>query len=270
MATTCAKCHEALEVEIGPDEDEDVEMEASSSGNNTQTIPDDVHLPCGCHFHWQCLLDSYELSKCPHCSTEIVSSPPSTSQQQIIVNLTNEGGYQEHIDIFPLLQEESYLRAYPEERKCRAFLEFCREGDHQAIVDLLHSCSEPAGEDDDDLDIDEMKDADADLPNKTPDEILRYQDPIGDMQSGLHAAAANGHREVAWLLLLLASQLPESEFPALVYQEAAALGIMREQQEGKVDIRSLKDSFGQSAEDIAKEYGVVWNGWIGNGRLAIR
>lgn len=106
-------------------------------------------------------------------------------------------------------------------------------------------------------------------PSKSADEILRYQDTFGDMQSGLHAAAANGHREVAWLLLLLASELPELEFPALVYQEAAALGVMREDQTGKVDIRSLRDEQGRTAEDLAKEAGTIWNGWIGNGRLAI-
>lgn len=51
-------------------------------------------------------------------------------------------------------------------------------------------------------------------------DILRYQDPIGDMQSGLHAAVLGGSREVAWLLLLLASNLDMQEFPALVFQEA--------------------------------------------------
>ncbi len=85
----------------------------------------------------------------------------------------------------------------------------------------------------------------------------------------MHAAAANGHREVAWLLLLLASQFPELEFPALVFQEAATLGVMREDQEGKVDIRSLRDAQGRTAEDVAREVGVIWNGWIGNGRLAM-
>lgn len=106
-------------------------------------------------------------------------------------------------------------------------------------------------------------------PSKSADEILRYQDTFGDMQSGLHAAAANGHREVAWLLLLLASEYPELEFPALVFQEAATLGVMREDQTGKVDIRSLRDEQGRTAEDVAKEVGTIWNGWIGNGRLAI-
>ena len=263
----CAKCTNPLVVEIGPDEDSDLEMSASQPGDTTETFPDDVHLPCRCHFHWECLLDSYELAKCPNCSKEILSSAPSGSSdaaQQILVDLNNEGGLQEQIDIFPLLKEESYLRAYPEERKCRAFLEFCREGDFRAVVDLLKSCTEQP-DDGGDVDVDEMNDA----SSKTPDEILRYQDPIGEMASGLHAAAANGHREVAWLLILLASQFPELEIPALVFQEAATLGVMREDQEGKVDIRSLRDAQGRTAEDVAKEVGVIWNGWIGNGRLAL-
>lgn len=220
---------------------------------------------------WECLLDAYELDKCPSCSRTIVSSPPSGSStssndapQQILVNILNEGGLQQQTDIFPILKEESYLRAYPEERKCRAFLELCREGDHRAIVDLLNSCADQS----DDVDIDESN-GEPGISTKSADEILRYQDPIGDMQSGLHAAAANGHREVAWLLILLASQFPEMEIPALVFQEAASLGVMREDQEGKVDIRSLRDAQGRTAEDVAKEFGVVWNGWIGNERLAI-
>jgi hypothetical protein len=177
---------------------------------------------------------------------------------------------QENIDIFPILQEESYLRAYPEERKCRAFLEFCREGDHKAIVDLLNSSDSDSDSDEEMDDDDANRENPMSGPSKSPAEILRYQDPLGGMQSGLHAAAANGHREVAWLLLLLASELAQTEFPPLVFQEAAAMGIMREEQEGLVDIRSLRDAGGRSAEDVAEqEGGVVWNGWIGNQRLAV-
>lgn len=266
--SACAKCQKPLEVEVGPDEDSDVEMDADEA---TVTFPDDVHLSCGCHFHWECLLDSYETMKCPSCSRDITTHPASGSssteppQEQILVDLNNEGGLQKQIDIFPLLKEEAYLRAYPDERKCRAFLEFCREGDHKAIVDLLKSCTEPPDEGDAGMgDMDTLP-----AERKDVDEILRYQDPIGDMQSGLHAAAANGQREVAWLLLLLASNYPELEFPALVFQEAATLGVMRKEQEGRIDIRSLRDAHGRSAEDIAKEVGVVWNGWIGNERLTI-
>lgn len=257
----CAKCSKPLEVEIELDsEDEDTQMGGSSSAPAaSSTVPDDVTLSCACHFHWECLLDSYELDKCPNCSTNIVTTVAGRpGSQQMIVDLNNEGGLQEGIDIFPLVKEESYLRAYPEERKCRAFLEFCREGDHRAIAELLKSCGEEA----EDEDMDEG-------PGKSADEVLRYQDTIGEMESGLHAAVANGHREVAWMLLLLASNVPEMEFPALVFQEAATLEIMREEQEGKVDIRNLKDAHGRTAEDVAREAGVVWNGWIGNGRLAM-
>lgn len=264
-ASTCAKCHDPLTHEIDDSDTEDLQQ--------PNTVPDDVELPCHDHFHWECLLDSYELSRCPACNSEITSHPASGSssdaqQPRILVNMNNEGGLQQNIDIFPILQEESYLRAYPEERKSRAFLEFCREGDHKAIVELLNS-----GDDDGDDSDEEMGDGDENPlsgPSKSPAEILRYQDPLGGMQSGLHAAAANGHREVAWMLLLLASELPQMEFPPLVFQEAAAMGIMREEQEGLTDIRSLRDANGRSAEDVAVQVGgVVWNGWIGNGRLSI-
>ncbi|KAK3698801.1 hypothetical protein LTR37_016805 [Vermiconidia calcicola] len=272
--STCAKCEKPLVVEIDADEDEDVAMDASSPANtHTETIPDDVHLRCGCHFHWECLLDAYELATCPSCSREIVSLPTpgsssSTAEQRLLVDLNNEGGSQQQIDIFPILKEESYLRAYPEERKCRAFLEFCREGDSRAITDLIKSCFDQPDDDNADVEADDV-DGESNVPDKRPDEVLRYQDPIGGMESGLHAAAANGHREVAWLLLLLASQLPELDIPAFVYQEASALGVMRGDQKGRVDIRSLQDANGRSAEDVAKDTGVVWTGWIGNGRLAM-
>jgi hypothetical protein len=267
----CDKCATPLVVEIEPDSD------SESNNNGPSTVPDDVRLSCGHHFHWECLLDAYALGTCSRCHTDITTTTSTTAgsssaapapsnlhTQHIFVDLHNEGGLQTQIDIFPLLQEESYIRCYPDERKCRAFLEFCREGDHRAIVDVLKSCGE-ADDDDDDDDDDDSDHG----PGKTADEILRYQDPVGEMQSGLHAAVANGHREVAWLLLLLASAVPELEFPALVYQEAATLGIMREDQTGKIDIRCLKDVHGRTAEDIARGAGVVWHGWVGNGRLAM-
>nr|POE51159.1 hypothetical protein CFP56_70536 [Quercus suber] len=275
MATTavCAKCSNALVVEIDDwsDDDDDTGMTgASASTAAPTTVPDDVLLSCGDHFHWECLVenDSYELSRCPHCAKNIASiTTDAVPVEQILVDLHNEGGLQEKLDIMPIMREEAYLRAYPEERKCRAFLELCREGDHQAIAGLLKSCAQKDDDDDDDDD-DEMLD-EPEGPEKSVSEILRYQDPINNMQSGLHAAADNGHREVAWLLLLLASDLSELEFPALVFQEAASLGVMREEQDGLVDIRSLKDAHNRSAEDVARETGVVWNGWIGNGRLAL-
>jgi len=55
---TCVSCHDPLIIELEPDEDEDedIEMgESSATGEHAsaaRTVPDDVHLNCGCHFHW--------------------------------------------------------------------------------------------------------------------------------------------------------------------------------------------------------------------------
>ena len=125
-------------------------------------------------------------------------------------------------------------------------------------------------EDDDDEDVEMGEGPDGGNKSVGVDAMLRYQDPIGNMQSGLHAAVHAQSREVAWLLLLLASNLPLLEIPVEVFQEAEALGIMRGLTEDKVDIRSLRDADGKTAEDIAKEVGGVWvTGWVGTGKLAI-
>ncbi|KAK5241930.1 hypothetical protein LTR16_008905, partial [Cryomyces antarcticus] len=182
----------------------------------------------------------------------------------ILCDFHNEAGLQQNLDILPFLTEEAYLKAYPEDAICRSFLELCREGDHQAVAGLLKAQAEGSDEMDED-------DEGMEQPKKTVDEILRYQDPIGDMQSGLHAAVQAESREVAWLLLLLASDLDISRFPALVFQEAGALGVMRDEKglAGKLDIRTLRDVYGRTAEQLAVEVGGVWNGWPGTGRLAV-
>ena len=159
------------------------------------------------------------------------------------------------LDILPILTEESYLKAYPEERKCRAFLEFCGEGDIEAIVDLLHNT-----EDDED-------DDDEELENKREIDVLRYQDQLGTQGTGLHVAIRNQSPEVAWLLLLLVSGLDLDHFPAEALQAAQSLGIERNTQTGKPDIRSLKDSEGRTAEDVAASVGGIWNEWAHRGRL---
>lgn len=306
MSSLCAKCAKPLVVEVHDDDDDDgdadedlevlsdaegdIPMSTDDDGDGdegaTATVPDDVQLSCGDHFHWECLLESYEIETCPKCgrnittpaaaaatagssssaTTTTTTTTGNSSDPQILVNLHNEGGFQSQIDIFPILQEESYLHAYPEERKSRAFLEFCKQGDHRAIADLIKSCNNNNNNPE------EQQEENTSPPAS---HILRYQDPLNGMQSGLHAAVAHGHREVAWLLLLLASELPELEFPAVVYQEAATLEVMRGDQSGMVDIRSLKDARGRTAEDLAREVAGaaggwgVWNGWIGNGRLAM-
>lgn len=54
--SACVACNKPLEVEVEADEEEEYEVEASSSGKAPavapETVPDDVQLSCGCHFHW--------------------------------------------------------------------------------------------------------------------------------------------------------------------------------------------------------------------------
>ncbi|KAF2835193.1 hypothetical protein M501DRAFT_471518 [Patellaria atrata CBS 101060] len=253
----CVACQKPLTLEIEQEsEDEDMQMEgvvgSSSSAAQPNTVPDDIELGCGCHFHWQCLLDAYQTPTCPSCSTPLTSP----SSPKIPCTLHNEGGLQRNLDILPLLTEESYLRTHPEALKPRAFLTFCASNDVTSILHMLE---------------DESSSTEDAIPLGSPARtaLLRSQDPLGDHRSGLHAAVQGGAREVVWLLLLLASELELSRFPQEVLLEADALGVQRESQEGLVDIRRLRDARGRSAEDLAVEVGGVWHGWAGTGRLTI-
>jgi hypothetical protein len=245
----CASCSKPLTLQIELDEDE-VPTAGSSSNARTHEVPDDVQLlNCGCHFHWQCILDAYEVTRCPHCSKDISSTDPS-GETQILCNLLNEGGIQERLDILPVLSEELYLKAYPDDRKPRAFLEFCREGDIEAIVDLLKATDEDDEDENEDMDEDMDEGSESPIDAAT---VLRYQDPIGEMQSALHLAVISSKASVVWLLLLLASNLEPQHFPAEVKTAAEQLGISREDQNGKVDIRTLKDGDGKIAAQYVQD-----------------
>ena len=202
----CVVCHRPLTLYIEPDEEnEDESMVGSANAKTGSYLDDDVQLQCGCHFHWsvhlvslrwmvrcllltsepcrQCLLDSYSMSECPTCGRNLIMTTAS-SEQQLLCNLKNEGGIQEGLDILPILTEESYLKAYPEERRCRAFLEFCGEGDVEAIIDLLNDSDGEDGEE---------------APEQGAGyniDVLRYQDQLGSMSSGLHVAVQNQKIEV--------------------------------------------------------------------------
>lgn len=251
---SCTSCHDPLVLEVHEsDDDEDASMGASSSGAAAanKTVPDDVLLGCGCHYHWACLLESITSTDCPSCSKSLTIQAPDGPQ--ILCRLNNEGGVQEGFDLMPILIEEAYCNAHPRERKPRAFLEFCRNGDLPAIVEMLQ---------DDDEDTDE--DRDTPEPMSTAD-MLRYQDPIGKQYTGLHAAIEAKSREVVFLLLLLASKLDLQRLPASVFQEAAVLDIMRNdaEVESNPDIRAARDAQGRTAEQLAAQVGPPFHDWIG-------
>ena len=52
----CATCQKPLTLDVHDEEEEEqdlTEIGGSSSAQCGETVPDDVQLLCGCHFHWQ-------------------------------------------------------------------------------------------------------------------------------------------------------------------------------------------------------------------------
>ena len=199
----------------------------------------------------ECIIEAYSVTECPTCSKDITSMS-SSGQQQVLCTVRNEGGIQKDFDILPLAQEEAYLRAYPEERRGHAFLEFCKEGDVDAIVHLI---KDPTGEEDEEDGGEEI-------------DVLRYTGSNGAVDgSALHVAIANNQSDVAWLLLFLASSLDPSAFPPHVIAGAKALGLEPGDRTPQPDIRSLKNSEGLTATQLAEKVGGQWAEWTASGIL---
>lgn len=167
----------------------------------------------------------------------------------MITQYHNEGGVQDNLDIFPLIMEEAYLEANPTARPARAFLTMCGEGDIAGIVELLKAIEE-----------------DSDEGDMSPAELLRYQDSLDGMKTGLHIAIEKSQQEALWLLLWLASTLPSSEFPEEVINAAEAMGAGRDTVTG-ADIRGLRDTDERTARDLAESMGVAWSGLLQAGVL---
>ncbi|RWA03456.1 hypothetical protein EKO27_g11648 [Xylaria grammica] len=247
VTTTCKICEDPLVIEVEDEEGEDA---------GPQTVPDDLELSCSCHFHWQCLLDqSSDVAislKCPSCQSPLAgnSAGPSvtnsflqaTSGVSILTRYTNEGGIQEELDILPAITEEAYLEANPQARPAHAFHVMCSEGDVDGIVDLLRDTDQQDGKE----------------PALSPAQLIRYQDPLANMKSGLHLAIEQGREEVVWLLLWIASPLRTDAFPGPLREIAQAMGLQRPVTPPSDDIRALKDDRGRAAEAIAAEQEGPW------------
>lgn len=245
-ASSCKVCDDPLLFEV---EDEDHE-------GATQQVPDDLELTCGCHFHWQCLLDqSSDLAlslKCPACQGQVANNPagPSVTNPflhaaagaSILARYTSEGGVQDNYDILPFVTEEAYLAANPEARPARAFHVMCSEGDVDGVVELLRDTEQGSAE----------------TPALSAPQLLRYQDPLGGNKSGLHLAVEKGQDEVAWLLLWLASPLRTEAFPETAVAAAQAMGLQRPNAAPQDDVRALRDDQGRTAEAVAAAMGGHW------------
>lgn len=145
------------------------------------------------------------------------------------------------------------MRTYPEERLGHAFLEFCREGDIDALVHLIKDA--------------ELNDAEEESDKV---DVLRYQGTFEGIEgSGLHVAIRYSQEEVAWLMLVLGSSLDWSQFPPQVLQAMELLNLSKDDRKVGIDLRSLKDSEGRTAAALAREMGGVWSSWCESGRFSV-
>jgi hypothetical protein len=191
------------------------------------------------------------VTECPECSKPL-SSLNAQGEQQVLCTVRNEGGVQEKFDILPSATDEAYLRTYPEERIGHAYLDFCRTGDIDALLHLIHG-----GNSDEEIE-------------GSPEsiDILRYTGSFEGIDgSGLHVAIRNNQQQVAWLLLVLASSLDWSHFPPMILHAMESMMLTKDDRRAQPDIRSLKDSEGRTAADVAREKGGAWSDWIKSGRL---
>lgn len=247
--SACKLCEEPLFFNV---EEDDVEEEK---------VPDDLALSCGCHFHWyvfpghprsfpqrirlthprECLISKATeiLSSltCPSCTATLAapSSSSSSTTEPILTTYTSEGGTEPALDILPVLTEESYLATNPHARPARALHIMATEGDVYGAVELLHAAEE---ED----------------PESLPSLVL-YRDPLAGSRSALHLAVEGSQEGFVWLLLWIASVIPEGAFPDELRALAEAVGLERMQVEGAEDVRGLWDDNGDTAEALAQKTG---------------
>lgn len=57
-SASCVSCDKALELRIELDEEDDEPMRGSSNSIQENYVDDDVHMQCGCHFHWSVKCDN--------------------------------------------------------------------------------------------------------------------------------------------------------------------------------------------------------------------
>lgn len=178
--------------------------------------------------------------RCPSCSADICgasqgsSSSSSVDPAEIYVAYTNEGGLQADLPIMQSLKEEVYVQSHPEAVPARAFALMCAEGDIEGLVELLIHTDQEG--------IDTAA-------------IVRYQDPLSNMNSALHLAAETGNEVVTWLLLWLSSTLASENFPEELQRTVKSVGLGRLDTDRSNDLRVAHDATGCTAADVASRAG---------------
>ncbi|PHH79693.1 hypothetical protein CDD80_4058 [Ophiocordyceps camponoti-rufipedis] len=228
----CRACHEPLTFNVSPEHDADV-----------VTVPDDLNLPCGCHFHWECMMDvAHRVAstlECPICckNVGVNADGPSTTDETkpgaIIAQYTSEDGVREDVDLLPFLTEEASVRQHPLGRLSQALHHMCADGDVAAMMELLRE-------------------------NPVSEELLGWTDKTNNDSSLLHVAVVKQHEEAVWLLLWLMSELPIESFPPAVRDVVKAMNLPRLHVGKTLDIRNKKDRFGRTAEGLARQKPEAW------------
>ncbi|KAK3295049.1 uncharacterized protein B0H64DRAFT_200988 [Chaetomium fimeti] len=282
MTETCRSCHDPLTLTLDA-EDSGVEEDAADE----QTVPDDLLLPCGCHFHWQCLLgESSTITStltCPSCNRPLPSNAPTAAGGSsssaatapalptpvILTHYTNEGGVQPSLDIYPFLAEEAFLTAHPEARAARALHTLASEGDVQGTVEVLRGADAEDEDEDEDEDEEDGEDgaAAAAATGLSSSQLLTWRDPLNGGRSALHVALEARQEEVVWLLLWLGSGARQEDFPDAVVQVALAMGLPRRVDGGGEgeDVRVVRDEAGRTAGDVCLELGAPWSRLVEGG-----
>lgn len=259
---TCKVCDEPLLVPAEDDsEDEGAGPSAGPSSTTANTVPDDLLFPCGCHYHWQCALDqashvAVHLT-CPSCDTYLPTNQAGPSvtnpvfhtgqaQPAILTRYASDGGVEENYDILPVLSEEAYLETHPDERRNRAFLTMCGEGDVLGAVELLR---------------------DAALEGTDVRAVVLYRDALARGRTALHVALEKGQEEAVWLLLYLGSpKVPTEAFPEEALAAATSIGVDRMPAGGE-DLAAVRDDEGRSADDYARAMAPLWDRLVQAGVL---
>ncbi|KAK0709402.1 hypothetical protein B0T26DRAFT_654355 [Lasiosphaeria miniovina] len=273
MEETCKACNEPLILNIDAEASEsgDEEAQPHQQEEEKEIVEDDLELPCGCHFHWQCLMDSapqVALSlKCPSCDGFLPSNAPGSSSATnafrrasqavtILTRYVNEGGVEDGLDILPALTEEAFLAEHPEARPARALHTMAAEGDVVGIVSLVK-----------DVDADSAQ-SDA-VVGASVVRLLAWSDPLNENRSALHIAVEAQQVEVFWLLMWLASGLPTAVFPQGAAQAADGLGVASVRPGLQVpraeDVRFVKDGMGRSVLDVCLAQGSPWTRFVEDG-----
>ncbi|CAK7219645.1 hypothetical protein SCUCBS95973_003888 [Sporothrix curviconia] len=286
MASHCVSCHEPL---VFPNEDgievpDDLQLACGchfhwQPHRATRILTNGVVAA-----YRECLFEDAAAvatsRTCPSCGRPIASSSQAGASSssaaaagpetfQILTRYVNESGLQVGYDIYSDIAEEAYYATYPQLLRARPFLAMCSEGHIDGVIELCRE-ADGAGDEEEgggDDEMDDGDDADADdaddnsapaVPQVRSAALLRHQDPLSQMATGLHVAIANDQIHMAYLLLYLASRLPLDQFPPELLQFAAQIERPEKDIVENVDIRSLQTVQGETAEAFAQRRGGIW------------